>query len=483
MSLFHFGSGQSAPPTNSISTDVCVAGAGPAGLACARLLLKAGLSVVVLEGRSRIGGRTKTEPLGKGHVDVGAQWICKSQEHINSLLKELGLEDQKREQKWFTDIKASPEDALVRSGSENALTANERERLKEIARYIQRLSDELPEKTHPEYHEILQEHDSKSFEAFMADHLESKKLSETETQNIRKELRQFICNTFACEPNQVSFLFVLECIKSCGSLYLLADGEDGAQEYTLRCGLGRVVEMLGEKIQERSYGANEAVLTRSNVSRITAGKEEVTVVASNVTVTCRWAVVAFAPTLWNRISFEPELPPQKMALTSGMSMGHVIKVFAVYDEDFWTGRKTSERLLEDLGPVFNLFPAEVGGDPALVGLITASRAADLAYENNDKIMALVLRQYYEFFGQDIRAYRPTYFKSKSWGGDKYSGGCYEAVPRVDCAANLTEHGPEIHAGRIGFACTEMATKWIGFVDGAIEAGERAAREAIEHLQQ
>ncbi len=41
--------------------DVVVVGAGAAGLAAARDLIEAGLSVVVLEGSHRIGGRAFTE--------------------------------------------------------------------------------------------------------------------------------------------------------------------------------------------------------------------------------------------------------------------------------------------------------------------------------------------------------------------------------------------------------------------------------------
>jgi monoamine oxidase len=55
--------------------DVAVIGAGAAGIAAARRLLAAGLTVTVLEARPRIGGRAVTVRL-KGHpVDLGAHWL------------------------------------------------------------------------------------------------------------------------------------------------------------------------------------------------------------------------------------------------------------------------------------------------------------------------------------------------------------------------------------------------------------------------
>ncbi|MCJ2015510.1 flavin monoamine oxidase family protein [Methylobacterium sp. J-076] len=55
--------------------DVVVVGAGAAGIAAARSLLAAGLSVAVLEARDRVGGRAWTVSL-RGHpVDLGAHWL------------------------------------------------------------------------------------------------------------------------------------------------------------------------------------------------------------------------------------------------------------------------------------------------------------------------------------------------------------------------------------------------------------------------
>jgi predicted NAD/FAD-dependent oxidoreductase len=54
---------------------VVVIGAGASGLACARLLADAGLGVVVLEARDRIGGRVHTSTDTGSPLDLGASWI------------------------------------------------------------------------------------------------------------------------------------------------------------------------------------------------------------------------------------------------------------------------------------------------------------------------------------------------------------------------------------------------------------------------
>ena len=69
--------------------DVIVVGAGAAGIAAARTLIAAGLSVAVLEARDRVGGRTVTTML-RGHaIDLGAHWLHAGP--INPLVR-LGFE-------------------------------------------------------------------------------------------------------------------------------------------------------------------------------------------------------------------------------------------------------------------------------------------------------------------------------------------------------------------------------------------------------
>lgn len=70
-----------------------VIGAGIAGLAAARRLREAGMDVIVLEARDRIGGRIYTRAhFGNGGVDLGASWIhgAGNKNPIAKLARQIG---------------------------------------------------------------------------------------------------------------------------------------------------------------------------------------------------------------------------------------------------------------------------------------------------------------------------------------------------------------------------------------------------------
>src|SRR5688572_10096259 len=75
--------------------DLVVVGAGFAGLADARAAADAGLSVVVLEARDRVGGRVYTTRVSASgletFVDLGGQWAGPTQDHLLDLVRELDL--------------------------------------------------------------------------------------------------------------------------------------------------------------------------------------------------------------------------------------------------------------------------------------------------------------------------------------------------------------------------------------------------------
>ena len=68
--------------------DVVVIGAGASGLRLAGLLTRAGISVVVLEARDRVGGRLLTVEPG---VDLGATWFWQSEHEVLDVIAQCGL--------------------------------------------------------------------------------------------------------------------------------------------------------------------------------------------------------------------------------------------------------------------------------------------------------------------------------------------------------------------------------------------------------
>src|SRR5437660_7208782 len=72
--------------------DVCVVGAGIAGLTAALRLRQAGLTIVVLEAADRVGGRLFADHLADGTaIDRGGAWLGPGQERAYALAAELGV--------------------------------------------------------------------------------------------------------------------------------------------------------------------------------------------------------------------------------------------------------------------------------------------------------------------------------------------------------------------------------------------------------
>lgn len=81
-----------------------------------------------------------------------------------------------------------------------------------------------------------------------------------------------------------------------------------------------------------------------------------------------------------------------------------------------------------------------------------------------------------YFGQEARNYLG--FVEKIWAKEKFSGGCptcnlsSSGVMENYCKA-VREPFMHVH-----FCGTESATIWQGYMDGAIQSGERAANEIL-----
>jgi monoamine oxidase len=114
----------------------------------------------------------------------------------------------------------------------------------------------------------------------------------------------------------------------------------------------------------------------------------------------------------------------------------------------------------------------------MMGFIEAQEARYWTQQPADKRREAVIGSFVRYFGE--RAAKPRGYMEKSWAEEEFTRGCYSgyAPPGV-----LTSYGESIRRphGRLHWAGAETATFWNGFMDGAVTAGERAAKEALGDL--
>src|SRR5690606_34677368 len=137
-------------------------------------------------------------------------------------------------------------------------------------------------------------------------------------------------------------------------------------------GLQQVPLRLAERL-------GDDVLLNQPVRTLEWGDGGVTATTDELTVTARFAVLAHAPVLYNRISFVPALPRRQHQLHQHLSMGFVIKVHAVYETPFWREKGLSGTAFSPYELSHEAYDNSNHGDErgTLVGFVSDQNADDL----------------------------------------------------------------------------------------------------------
>jgi len=443
------------------AVDVVIVGAGLAGLTAARALERAGRSCLVLEARDRVGGRTLSHRLPAGDIiDLGAQWIGPGQDRIAALVAELGLHPFAQHCAG-KKVLALGDAVRTYDGDIPSLPILGLIALDRAIKRIERLAAEVP---------LDAPHLAREAAAWDAMTVETWKRENVSTDGARALLDVAVQSIFAAEPRELSLLHFLFYLHSGGGLMRLSTIRGGAQQTRLREGFQEVSVRLAAALGDR-------VARSAPVQRVAQDDDGVTVRHARGEARARFAVVAVPPALAGRIDYDPPLPAARDQLTQRMPMGSVIKCVAVYSAPFWRARGYSGEAVLDRGPVRIAFDdsPEDGGHGALVGFVLADAArrigAASAAERRREVLAALAR----CFGDE--AARPVDYVEKDWSEEPWTRGCYAGLMPPGA---LTSYGAALRApvGRIHWAGTETAVRWNGYMDGAIESGERAAREIV-----
>jgi len=451
----------------TLDVDVVVVGAGFAGLAAARRVAEAGRSVVVLEARDRVGGRTETIEVDGIPIDIGGQWVGPTQDRLYALAAELGIETFPQPDAGQTVLLRGGEVTrlghLAEAFSEEALG----DYLAGIAG-LGELADSVPLDapwTAPGAAAL----DGQTLETWMA--------TGFRTDEARDLLRLGVQAVFATEPANLSVLHFLFYVASAGSWDLLTDTEGGAQQDRFVGGTRGVSHGLADLVR-----AADGEIRLSTPARwIRHGDERASVGTDDGSaVGARRAIVAVPPALAARIGYDPPLPAARDQLTQQMPAGSVIKFHVVYDAPWWRDEGLSGQVLA----VGDLIDVTFDGSPpdgrrgVITGFFEGAQAIQAEAMGEDGRRAHLVDVLTRALGP--QAASPRAYVDRSWSAEPWTRGCYGAhLP----PGAWTQLGPALRppVGPIHWAGTETAERWMGYIDGALESGERAAAEVLAEL--
>jgi len=456
--------------SGSPHADVIVVGAGLAGLTAARAVHKAGHSVLVLEARDRVGGRCLSRSIGANATDVanmGATFVGPTQVRIQALMKELGIRKFPTygtgKLIWYENGTRTPYTGTIPPASDpRAVVQLGTVTLPAIDRMAKTVPLDAP------------------YDAPQAAEWDSMTVDTWSRQNIATADGQALFAlsveaVLSVEPRDVSMLYFLFYVHAAGSVNgLIANaGAGGAQDFRVSGGTQGIAIKAARQLGDR-------VLLEHPVHEIAQDARGVSVSAGAITVAGERVIVAIPPHLAGRIVYSPGLPALRDQLTQRMPIGSLIKTIAVYDRPFWRPEGLNGQANSDQGPVKVTFDAspESGTPGVLLGFVDGDDARALSDLPPSQRQRRALESYVRYFGPQA-AHPRTYF-DQVWDREIYTGGCPVGVmpPGV-----MTEYGRALRApvGRIHWAGTETATVWTGYMDGAVQSGQRAAAEALSGL--
>ena len=447
------------------AVDVVVVGAGFSGLTVARALDRTGASVVVLEADDRVGGRARPGLIAGHVIDRGGQWVAPSQAHLLALADELGVKTYEQYIEGENILDIAGREARYQEGEDLPLEPADLEEFGRLMAELDALTATI---------DVAAPWAVAGADALDAQTFESWLLGATASEPARSLFRLIAQVVFCVEAGQLSLLNLLHYAAAGEGIAHMLGTRGGAQDSLFEGGAWQLAARMAE-------GLGDAVVIDAPVRSIAQTADGVTVTSDAGVWTAALAVVTAAPSMAARISYTPPMPPRRDALTQRAPMGSIIKVHLAYETPFWRDQGLSGSIISDRMVTPWIADNSVAGTTigSLAGFFAGGGAQAWADRSPEQRRARVLEDLAIYLGPEAKT--PIDYLDTVWPAAQWQRGAYMASP---VPGALTAFGRALRepVGRIHWAGTETADVSMGYLDGAIQAGQRVAGDCLARLE-
>ncbi len=418
-----------------------VVGAGMAGIAAARTLAAQGASVIVLEARSRLGGRVWTDRSLGLPLDFGASWIHGIDGNpITGLAAELSVATRPTD---YDDVAVYDFDgSRVGESTLAEIAAAWDEVMGEVEAY----GGELGE--------------GASIGQAVAASLAGETLSADERRALGY-VRSAMVVTAGAELEELSLRY--------------SDDDDGfgGGDRLFPGGYDQIVTALARGLDVRlEHRVAEIRYAADGVGVVT---DRGAFSAEGVIVTVPLGVLKAGS-----VRFSPPLPESKREAIEGLGMGVLNKLALKFPAKFWDDREFIGHMGESAGdyPQF-LNWHHYAGQPVLLGFTGGDFARRLEQRSDADAAAGALAVLRRIYGAAVS--EPTGVKLARWASDPLAGGSYSHVRPGASSALYDVLAEPLSDGRVRFAGEATSRAYRGTVHGAYLSGVREAARALQDL--
>jgi monoamine oxidase len=444
--------------------DVCVIGAGLAGLTAARRLSQAGRSVVVLEARQRVGGRVWTKTSRDGvPVDMGACFVGPQHDRMHALAEEMGVATFKTFVNGDNVLATGGKVRRYRGDIPRVSPVALLSAAQAIAR-MNAMAKKVPVDA-PWDAPKAADWDAQSVRAWLS-------AAHVPTRLARDLIEATVRACFAADLSEVSLLNWLFLVRSAGGIESLMNIAGGYQDAQFVGGVGQIPDAMAAQL-------GDGVVLGIPVTGVLATEDRVVVTGADVgcTVSARHVVLALPRALAAGIRFDPVLPADHALLLHQVPAGTEVKMVALYDEPFWRRDGMSGATVatdDDIEVTLDTGqPGHAAG--VVAGYAAGPRARALAALDVTERREVFMRTLTGRLGPAAAA--PIEVLELNWAQEQWTRGC--SMGHFPTGV-LTQYGRRLRepVGRLHWAGTETASTSYGAMDGAVRSGERVCEEIL-----